>query len=801
MTKPRVLQPARLSRQPQARPPAPALGLTVREPSAIEEIAPAAGPPLTPRRDPLDLPLRDEERWQEWLLSVRLNGLEVSGGTFVIREPATGRLAVPVEELRRWRLRVDRDRILTFQGMPYYPLDAIANARFTVDETRLSLTLEVPPEEFETTVVGGREAETSPEPDAASGAFIDYDLVYEAGKRAKETLNGLVEFGLFGDPGTLLTSLRLLDSFGEAEVDRLETTFVRDFPGKRTTLRIGDSLTAGGSFARSVRFGGIQYGTNFATDPEFVAFPLPAIGGLAEQPSTIEVMVDNVRRLTREVPPGPFTIGNVPVVTGAGEIQLMVTDLLGRQRLITQSYYVSPRLLREGLHDFSYEVGFLRERFGEASFDYGTPFVAATHRYGFTDSLTGEFHAEVEPDRVAAIGGGALRLGTLGVFTGAVGGSVSDQGSGPFLQASYEYIGRAFDFGVRSRYLGSGLELFGETGLVERSDALNLGFRLGADARLGLILAHQVRRHDEDVLSTSASFSKRLGPGSLIANAAALLEPKRDLSFTLAYVLPLGNYRSATTEIDLRDDRMRARAQFRQGRGTSDLGLDWRLAAEAGDDARWLHGRLSWQGRLGELDLEANADADGVDLRLGASGTAALVAGRAALTRRVGSAFGLVRVPGFPGVRVYLDNREVGRTDAKGELLVPGLRPYAPNRIRLELEDLPLGTVPERDEIEVVPPDHGAVVAEFPLRREARATARLLDQRGAPLAAGLELKSAEGTVSVLVAQGGFAQIIAAGPLPARVQSVDGEPAWVCDVPAWPADDPQPDLGDVRCDTL
>ncbi len=798
---PRQLPEAKPGPRPRARPPAPAHGLRVVEPPPPETVEPAAGPPLTARRDPLDLPLREEERWQEWLLSVRLNGLEVSGGAFVIREPETDRLAVPVEEMRRWRLRVERDRILTFQGMPFYPLDAIPGARFEVDETDLVLTLEVPPEQFESTVVGGRGEIAGPAPDTAPGAFLDYDLVYEAGRRADEALNGLVEVGLFGDPGVLLTSLRLLDAFGEAELDRLETTFVRDFPGQRATLRIGDSLTAGGSFARSVRFGGIQYGTNFATDPEFVTFPLPTIGGLAEQPSTIEVMVDNVRRLTREVPPGPFTIGNVPVVTGAGEIQLAVTDLLGRTRLVTQSYYVSPRLLREGLHDFSYEAGFLRERFGEASFDYGSPFLAATHRYGFDDRFTGELHAEAEPDRVAAIAGGALRVGDWGVVSGGIGGSVGDDGSGPFLQGSYEYVGRRFDFGVRTRYLGRGLELFGESGLVARSDAVNLGLRLGEASRLGLILAHQVRRDDEDVLSASASFSTRIGPGALIANAAALLEPERDLSFTLAYTLPLGNYRAATAQLDMREDRMRARAQFRQGRGATDLGLDWRIAAEAGEDARWLDARLSWQGSHGEMELEADGDSDGVDLRLGASGTAAFVAGRAALTRRVGRAFGLVRVPGLPGVRVYLDNREVGRTDERGELLVPGLRPYSTNRLRLEVEDLPLGAVPERTEIEIVPADRGAVVAEFPLRLEARATARLLDPDGTPLPAGLELRSADGAVSVLVAREGFAQIVAAGPLPARVRATDVEPARVCELPALPPDDPLPDLGDLRCDTL
>ena len=63
--------------------------------------------------------------------------------------------------------------------------------------------------------------------------------------------------------------------------------------------------------------------------------------------------------------------------------------------MITQSYYASPRLLRAGLHDYSIEAGAVRENFGLAGNDYGRPLVVGTERYGFSDSLTGEIHAEL----------------------------------------------------------------------------------------------------------------------------------------------------------------------------------------------------------------------------------------------------------------------------------------------------------------------------------------------------------------------------------------------------------------------
>ena len=36
-------------------------------------------------------------------------------------------------------------------------------------------------------------------------------------------------------------------------------------------------------------------------------------------------------------------------------------------------------------------------------------------------------------------------------------------------------------------------------------------------------------------------------------------------------------------------------------------------------------------------------------------------------------AFGLVDLPGFPNVRVYLDNRVAGQTNADGKLFLPNL--------------------------------------------------------------------------------------------------------------------------------
>jgi outer membrane usher protein len=52
--------------------------------------------------------------------------------------------------------------------------------------------------------------------------------------------------------------------------------------------------------------------------------------------------------------------------------------------------------------------------------------------------------------------------------------------------------------------------------------------------------------------------------------------------------------------------------------------------------------------------------------------------------------FALMQVPGVEGVRGYLNNQEIGRTNGSGNLLVPALQPYYGNRLRIGDADVPI---------------------------------------------------------------------------------------------------------------
>ena len=116
-------------------------------------------------------------------------------------------------------------------------------------------------------------------------------------------------------------------------------------PASMTSFRLGDTNSRPGQWGGAVHFGGIQWATNFTTQPRFVPFPTLAVAGEAILPSTVDVFVNNALRMHTDVPSGPFSLTNVPVLSGQGDANIVVKDILGREQIITLPYYVTPQLL------------------------------------------------------------------------------------------------------------------------------------------------------------------------------------------------------------------------------------------------------------------------------------------------------------------------------------------------------------------------------------------------------------------------------------------------------------------------
>ncbi len=650
-------------------------------------------------------------------ISSGANAAEVVAPVLIVDQ----RPYVTAEIFEQLRIELPSGSVREFQGNRYYPLDGHLGSEYQVDDGRQAIALSVPTQHLIATrvrQVGRPEIEPTV---SGLGGFANYDVLGEYFSEADDyVLGGAFEVGLYAG-GVVATSNHVVrDATDDAEHVRLDSTVVRDLPDERLTLRLGDSISRGGQWGRPVRFGGLQFGTNFATQPYFVTFPTAVLSGDAALPSSVDLLVNDSQRFSADLPAGPFTIENVPLVTGAGEVTAVVRDVLGRETVISQPYYASPSLLREGLHDYSFELGTQRERFGSDSYSYDDqPFSSATYRYGFSDNLTAEAHAEVHPDRGALGLSATTPLGSFGVLTGSVAGSQEKDGGGGLFQIGFERVSRGVSMSASGRLATGDYEDLGVDDNLRSPEAetrLQLGFPLGGWGNLSSSHTFQAFEDEEDTHIVSTSYTVGIsGVGRLGLTALSTFGSNEDTLVALNLTVPLGVRSSASATLQAsRDDKELLKVASAQTTAPLEGGFGAR--AEVSDNGfTRARGELSYTSRIGVASAAVSQIDGDTGARLNAVGGMAFADGDMFLSRRLDNSFAVASVPDQPDVRVYYENQLIGTTDSDGQLLIHNLRPYEANKVSIEPLDLPFDAQIERTTMTVAPYFRSGVTVEFPV--------------------------------------------------------------------------------------
>ena len=336
--------------------------------------------------------------------------------------------------------------------------------------------------------------------DTGFGAVANYDVVatHASNRTVAEavldtrvfTPVGVVSSGFVGTIGPVP---------GVRPLVRLDTIYSYSDPATMRQYRAGDFINGGLYWTRPVRMAGLQASTNFGIRPDLVTFPVPTIAGQVAVPSTVDVLVNGVQLLSRSVPAGPFEVPQLPVVTGVGDVSLVVRDATGQQTTQTLPVYASSQLLKPGLSAFSVEAGAVRLNYGVQSDDYGAPAGSASYRRGLTDWLTVEGHGEVSggghmPGVSTSAGGmfgggAAFTIGALGVITLDAAGSSFGPRSGGLVSVGFERIAPVLSISgsvqAASKGFGDIASQFGDP--VPRLQVRgNIGLSLGHYGSLGV---------------------------------------------------------------------------------------------------------------------------------------------------------------------------------------------------------------------------------------------------------------------------------------------------------------------------
>ena len=750
-------------------------------------------------------PERPAPDYQELLLDVVMNGVKVADSTLVLRG-ADGSLFASSTDLQRWRIRAPQAGSVAHAGQSFAPLAGITGLQSRLDESRLRLEIEVPADALVTTVESAA-AGLAPKPVRPGlGGFFNYNLF---GQRfAGDTqASGLFEGGVFnaygvGTVGFTASNTSTDGSTASNALVRLDANWRHDDPDQLTTLVVGDSINRPGSWGRAVRFGGVQYGTNFTTQPSLITFPLQAVSGVATVPSAVDVFVNNVPVGQRQVPPGPFSITNIPPVTGAGDVQLVVRDVLGREQVITQPFYASTQLLREGLVDFSYELGAVRENYGLASNDYGSWVGSATYRRGLTDRLTVEGRVEGSADGGAGGVEADWLVSDLAILSAGTVASQSNAGTGGLFLAGIEHHSRGFSVAARSFWATPDFRQVGMPtgqGPFVNQTAVSASYQAGQYGTFGVAYANQLFRGQEAQEVLSGTYSVAIGRlGFFNFSATRTLGAMPGTTLFASITVPLGPLTSAS--VTAQRSHQAGSQDFNQASVSVQRNLPpgegWGYRLFATND-RNAQASVSLQNNVGTYTVEA-ARFDGEDaVRANVTGGIGLVGGHPFLARTLTDSFGLVRVADYANVRVLQDNQEVGRTDADGYAVLPRLRDYDSNPVRIDLHDLPLDAKVEASRLVAVPYFRTGLLLDFPVKRVRGALLRLVLDSGEPLPAGALVTVDGGTEAFPVAYRG--DVYVTGLMASsRLRATWRGQSCEIDVRYPETSDPLPDLGTYPC---
>lgn len=679
------------------------------------------------------------------VLTITFEGKPSPGIAYALREG--NELLLDVDTLGRLGLAFEASATRAVDGRLLAPLGAIPGLRWNVleREQRLDLSLDPNSRPMSNFPFGHASAPRPLTPDW--GGYVNYG-VYSSpaleGTRiegAGNTLGGSIGASVFGPHG-IGTTTALINARTAADVTGPRTVFLDtswrwDDLGKLRTLQVGDGVAAPGWWGQAVRFGGVQFSSNYSLQPGFVTYPLLAIGGLATVPSTTEVLVNDVRVGSQDVPAGPFSITNIPTITGAGDLNLVVRDAFGQQRVISQPFYIAQQLLQPGLTEFSISAGAERLNYGIRNFDYGQGYASGYLRAGLTRNLTAEARAEFDRDNATAGVGADLLVGQLGVVSAGAALSRANGASGARYLLGFDRQGRLLSFGARATRATSGYAEIGEP-LPRVSSSSTAFFRAPLGDLGALSVGYTGQRYftAQPVTIYTASFSR-----SIVGNAYLTLSLSRFASSTtqtqaLALVtVPLDRLTSATASVVSTksgdDNEHRAEALLQRSLPVGE-GFGYYLRANTD---RLLAGGVSYAGPYGRYSLEGSDAAGTTALRASATGAIAWVGSDFVVTQSIEQGFAVVRVADLEDVRVLQENQEVGRTRG-GKLALTQIPALSPIKIAVDPVTVPMEVSLDDVTREVVLLPRTGVLIDFGATRDRTALVRLVLPSGQPVPAG-----------------------------------------------------------------
>jgi len=633
-------------------------------------------------------------------------------GDFFLEMDNQQNLYISVQDADTLKLQYPGNKIIILRGdEPFVPLSALLDVTWNFDEKKLTVSVI-----GKTTESGKTAADLFALRAAAkniyypreTSAFVNYGLNYHYASRGGfESFSVSNKAGFHaGDVFVVSDSLYTKTDTEDSWV-RLQSSATYERRDNLQWLVLGDQYANSGELGGTLNMGGVGFSKVYRLDPYFITQPVMDLSGSVIFPTEAEIYLDGVLIKKEQISPGSFELKNLYSYTGSHNVEVLLKDPFGNVQKISYLAYFSSQMLRKGLHEYSYNVGWMRESYGVKSNAYGDAAFSLFHRYGVTNNFNVGIRAE----------------GTEGLYNGGLMMSFSIPRFG-FFSAS------AAGSSMEGNVLGGALSLQHalqsgkwNTNVLLRAftrDYATVGARPTADSKqfevnagMGLILdpigslsvnySESSTFHGIDTKVFSVNYSRMLYKSiSLFLTGSATRTTDADTNYSFFAGL---NF-SLT-------DKIRASAQVSGGSGDVNSetlqiqkdqpvgeGLGYRASLNRTETpaniVTSLNPYIQYNARYGILsadaviqDAQQGNTAETYTLSL--AGSLVYAGGFFGISRPVNDSFGIVAFnQSVPGAAVLNNGQDIGKTGRFNTMVIPTLTSYGQNKVTLETKNIPM---------------------------------------------------------------------------------------------------------------
>jgi len=640
----------------------------------------------------------------------------------------------------------------------------------------------------------------------------DNSLFLNYAVNANNYYNTRIDSGIFTELGYRFNNSFFYSGFNYASNNGFQRGFSNLTIDDRDNLNrtiIGDSFINSSSLlAGNPTIGGISFGRKFSLDPYIITTSQDFnVRGAVTTPSTVDIYNNGVFIRREQLAPGQYELRNLPLNTGNNNTTAIVRDSFGREQIINNINYFSANILKPGLNDYSFNVGFRRQETTNNP-NYQELLASGSYRQGISDGLTAGIRLEGSSSLINAGSDLALKFpfGEIGI-EGAISHSKRADGVAGIFR--YNYISSGFGLNASTKitspnYANTSLESTQDRTTWENNlqlvfpisnyNSLNLqyqnmqyrdsgtknrisastGFSLGSQNNLSLTLSHNNQSNGKNENTIFLSFSNFDNQNNSISSLTYQNQNSRN-SMLAQIDKPLG----------IKDD------------------LGYRLQAGlTSEGAVSTNGTLRAQTSFGRYEANYTNSSQGSNTSLNASGGILSIKNKVFFTRPLDGSYALVEVPGLPNVSIKLNNNVVGKTGSDGSFILTGLQPYYPNKIGIEVKDIPLNyTAGNSTKLIAIMERSGAVVT-FPAQKIqaflGKVLVKTLKQPLVPSYGRISVNTSDGKVtSPLGTEAEFyLENLTVGKYSALIEYEGGECRFEIDVPK--KDELIVELGELTC---